>query len=369
VQKLIFESYLCRTTFKKDSIKAKIKINMLIKSIEINNFRCFNKTEAKDFSNINLLGGKNNAGKTALLEALLLANEIENASVKFLLNFRNIGSAFVNRIPQKAFDNLFYDPKKKVEILISTDSKQLPKYITHLTIENHRSSSALLVQAFEGELENENVNSRLDPDDAIRDTEQAQDFMRYFKKTQFMIAGFLMTTEQLGLEFDKLKYEGHTDVLVEAFKRIDPSIERVDTFNIGKSAIYLQRKKEKYMQLSLFGDAMTKVATYILNIVRNPDSVILIDEIENGIHHTNQKHLWKMLFDLSQRFGVQIFATTHSAEMIEAFKDTIKENELQNQARYFELARHSVSNEIIVQKIPMNALEQKLITKKPMRGE
>jgi predicted ATPase len=296
------------------------------------------------------------------LEALLLANEIENASVKFLLNFRNIGQAFAGKMPQKAFDTLFYNTKKKIEIVISTDSKQLPKYATHLTIESNRSSSTLLIQAFQGELEN--VNSRLDPYGA-----QTQDFMRYFKKTQFMIAGFLMTTEQLGLEFDKLKYEGHTDVLVEAFKRIDPSIERVDTFNIGKSAIYLQRKKEKYMQLSLFGDAMTKVATYILNIVSNQNSVILIDEIENGIHHTNQKHLWKMLFDLSQRFGVQIFATTHSAEMIEAFKDTIKENEFQNQARYFELARHSVSNEIIVQKIPMNALEQKLITKKPMRGE
>ncbi|MFA9198866.1 MAG: ATP/GTP-binding protein, partial [Aquirufa sp.] len=136
-----------------------------------------------------------------------------------------------------------------------------------------------------------------------------------------MPAGFIMTSEQLGQQFDKLKYQGHSETLLEAFQIIDATIDKVDSFTIGKPAIYLRRKGGSFMHLSLFGDAMTKIAIYILGIIGNQNSVILIDEIENGIHHTNQKHLWKMLFDLSQRFGIQIFATTHSAEMIEAFKN------------------------------------------------
>jgi AAA15 family ATPase/GTPase len=42
----------------------------MIENISIENFRCFDKTEIKGFERINLITGKNNSGKTCLLEAL-----------------------------------------------------------------------------------------------------------------------------------------------------------------------------------------------------------------------------------------------------------------------------------------------------------
>ena len=42
----------------------------MIQSISIENFRCFDKTEIKGFQRMNLITGKNNSGKTCLLEAL-----------------------------------------------------------------------------------------------------------------------------------------------------------------------------------------------------------------------------------------------------------------------------------------------------------
>ncbi len=42
----------------------------MIQSISIENFRCFDVTEIKGFERINLITGKNNSGKTCLLEAL-----------------------------------------------------------------------------------------------------------------------------------------------------------------------------------------------------------------------------------------------------------------------------------------------------------
>ncbi|MCW6038554.1 AAA family ATPase [Spirulina subsalsa FACHB-351] len=44
----------------------------MIQNITIENFRCFQNTSVKEFKQVNLIGGKNNAGKTSLLEALLL---------------------------------------------------------------------------------------------------------------------------------------------------------------------------------------------------------------------------------------------------------------------------------------------------------
>jgi AAA15 family ATPase/GTPase len=52
------------------SIFEKIIDRIMIENVSIENFRCFDKTEIKGFSRINLITGKNNSGKTCLLEAL-----------------------------------------------------------------------------------------------------------------------------------------------------------------------------------------------------------------------------------------------------------------------------------------------------------
>lgn len=39
----------------------------MLENIEIQNFRCFEDTKILGFKRVNLIGGKNNAGKTAFL--------------------------------------------------------------------------------------------------------------------------------------------------------------------------------------------------------------------------------------------------------------------------------------------------------------
>jgi predicted ATP-dependent endonuclease of OLD family len=47
--------------------------------------------------------------------------------------------------------------------------------------------------------------------------------------------------------------------------------------------------------------------------------ILLIDEFENGLHWEVQEQLWKALFEASNLFGVQVFATTHSTDCIRGF--------------------------------------------------
>ena len=44
----------------------------MIKQIFIENFRVFDKIEINDIKNINFFVGKNNCGKTSILEAIIL---------------------------------------------------------------------------------------------------------------------------------------------------------------------------------------------------------------------------------------------------------------------------------------------------------
>jgi AAA15 family ATPase/GTPase len=53
----------------------------------------------------------------------------------------------------------------------------------------------------------------------------------------------------------------------------------------------------------------------------------LIDEFENGLHHTVQENLWKVIFYLAERLNIQVFATTHSEDCIRGFENILNTQE------------------------------------------
>ena len=57
------------------------------------------------------------------------------------------------------------------------------------------------------------------------------------------------------------------------------------------------------------------------------NGMILIDEVENGLHYSVLVDVWRKLNWLSREFNVQVFATTHSYECMEAARDAFKEAE------------------------------------------
>ncbi len=67
---------------------------------------------------------------------------------------------------------------------------------------------------------------------------------------------------------------------------------------------------------------MFRLVSIILAILDAQDGIVLIDEIENGLHHLSQEILWDAIFESAKEFNVQIFAATHSMECVEAFSSS-----------------------------------------------
>ncbi|HVB23053.1 MAG TPA: AAA family ATPase [Ktedonobacteraceae bacterium] len=63
-----------------------------------------------------------------------------------------------------------------------------------------------------------------------------------------------------------------------------------------------------------------RVLTITLALVNARDGLLLIDEFENGLHYSVQPDLWRLIFQVANRLNVQVFATTHSWDCIEAFQ-------------------------------------------------
>jgi AAA15 family ATPase/GTPase len=78
--------------------------------------------------------------------------------------------------------------------------------------------------------------------------------------------------------------------------------------------------------LRSLGDGMQRVLGIILALVNAKDGMLLIDEFENGLHYSVQPDIWRLLFKVAHRLNVQVFATTHSWDCIEAFQKAAVED-------------------------------------------
>src|SRR5438128_785497 len=57
-----------------------------------------------------------------------------------------------------------------------------------------------------------------------------------------------------------------------------------------------------------------------LALVNAKDGILLIDEFENGLYYSVQPDVWLLIFQVARRINVQVFATTHSWDCVEAFE-------------------------------------------------
>lgn len=321
----------------------------MLQSIHIQNFRCFEDFKAEGFERINLIGGKNNSGKSCLLEGILCLNtyvltsgdkknddvnnfrngiwNLRNEKPRNLINQNQGGNFFSISYHIESITNRVFGIGKQEKKVLITDH--------WLTVDNTQS---------------EEVN-----------------YVSRIKSCPL-------------IDFDKLIYriekEDRLNEFVNIFQKVDNSITKLRTIGgDGPTPQIKQNYNSKYIFISSLGYAINSLLRYFAPIVerlvfggrRKETFILLIDEIENGIHYTAHKEFWQHLFKLCKELNVQVFATTHSLEMIKAFNEVALQ---EGEASYFEMARDVTTNEIFIDKHEPEQLNYELLNPhSTFRGE
>lgn len=117
--------------------------------------------------------------------------------------------------------------------------------------------------------------------------------------------------------------ENHTVDAINLITDQYSRIERVALIGDGRSikprAMVRIAGCEQPVALKTLGDGAVRIFDLTLALATSRDGFLLIDEVANGVHHSVQDALWKMILKFAQDNSVQVLATTHSWDAVASY--------------------------------------------------
>ncbi|NOS88930.1 MAG: AAA family ATPase [Methylococcaceae bacterium] len=304
-----------------------------VTDIEITQFKCFSDFTVSGFKRVNLIGGKNNMGKTALMEACFInlhSIDVDTMitvihSVKFArenLNFISQGIddlKLLNATPQysaktnlshKAFYITENNAKKEYQFVINDWSKTIAE-----------KDLSLSFVFFENIL-----------------------FIDKFGWSDGDLAKAFHTAQRLGYEFQ----------LNRSLKEFDRSLEGIQI-----TGDQVQCKTHGvFLDINDFGGGLKHYLSILCALCVCKNGYLFIDEIDNVLHHSQLDNLWELILKLSKATHCQVFATTHSEAMPNYLARMARK--LDDQAISYTLLDRNPQHELVVETLGFQQLTRNL---------
>ena len=267
--------------------------------IEIKQFKCFTDFKAGGFKRVNLIGGKNNIGKTALMEACYINVNSKNLNrlIKSLLNIK-YGR---NR-------NFSYEQTNDIDTLNSIGSYAVQSNLSRkefFIVKNDTSKKYIFY-----------VNDIL-----MEFNEKDLNIFREFDVNNIkFIATYGLIAIEIASDYHSVQRIDKEDELNEFLNEFDDSIESFKVIGDKPQC----KKNGVYRDITEFGDGLKHYISIICALYACGNGYLFIDEIDNGIYYEHFDRLWEIILTLSKQTNCQVFVTTHSKEMLESFARVAK---------------------------------------------
>lgn len=338
-----------------DDLKFRLIMTNL-EHLQIKNFRGFDSLEIEGLSKINLFVGKNNSGKTSILEALFLLFGMSNPTLPSNINkIRGLGvgtQVGLSKQLKYLFHNLNLSDKpsfyaqfndtserwleigprfKQNEFSPDISSVSTPEidgiglnFATKKRQVQRKSYKSFLV--FE---ENNNTIKSTVPREYVESL-----FATYIPSDVKDDTATLLRYSEI------LKKKGGDSILKALQDAFDSNIIALQPFPDG---LYFNLKDvEEYLPTNIMGDGVRRFLNIVTAVSERQNAFICIDEIENGLHYSAYKWLWKSLLTFTEQNDIQLFISTHNIETLECLKSVLEEDKfktMQDYAKVFSISK------------------------------
>lgn len=328
----------------------------MIKSLSVTNYRLFKHFEIDSLSNVNLIVGTNNSGKSSLLEAInLLTSDDVRTSLLSLLRERGeyaLGTVTppYERSVRSGFQvaHIFYGHSQefgqvihiasrnerhaKLDIAILAEKEgEIPEQDSLSSNRNHVDvgEKYIVFDYSESDGESNRVAMRLEGDVLISDQ-----FYTILTVGAASPGGSrLLTTNYLGYDelavlWDQITLTPKEDRVIDALRILEPDVERISftSRQTSNSGILLRlANQEEPVPLGSMGDGMRRILAIAASLVGVGQGTLLVDEIDTGLYYAVLKDMWKLIFETAYKQNTQVFATTHSWDCVKAFQQALAE--------------------------------------------
>ena len=354
-------------------------MNPVIQNLQINSFRGLKGLNLSDLGWVNILVGKNNSGKTTILEAISIAcNPLDPFQWIGTSERRmNIGrTANIGRTvtaPRPSLESIkWLFPQENSS---SEDRKDQRKIEINTTGDTDISVEAIITEVY-GIGSNKNDNSN-DEEDLSPESDYAKSgiYLDVFSTAPFngqinifedrrddsktrTIENFQFWEDEriiqphrsrdrvlfnhaivypsysssdvvLAFQLTQVTKEGEKSNLLEVLRLFDPEILDIHILSTSSNrlSLYIEHQKLGFAPFYTFGDGLKKTLLIALALPLAKNGILLIDEIETSIHFSALSQVFTWLIQACKINKTQLFVTTHSLEAVDAMLDADSEKD------------------------------------------
>jgi len=333
--------------------------------VEVDGFRGLRSLKLDDLGRVNIFVGDNNSGKTSVLEALSILCQPYNPSEWLsMIRRRDFGGLDENHVQSLHWcftqATTLEDPETLIDAVCefkcqgSFPLRELRVNYSEFSGEPnpdevrrsysgsrlHRSNASLVGRIMRGaELVHVPVWSEAGESNYLPGLPAVKESPVTLRVWEGIYPLRYKRSNSLGLDSEtltpysyqinrtqvrsqsKLIFQDVTPSMLELLQDFDVDIDGIAmaSFYGDRPAIYIKHRKLGMAPLSVFGDAMRRSVLLAATLpLLKAGSILLIDEVEVGIHVTALGKVFKWLTKAARELNIQIFVTTHSLEALDA---------------------------------------------------
>ena len=316
----------------------------MLQTLEISGYRGFESYQLTKLVRVNLVVGRNNCGKTSVLEAIELFVSGEHPAVFLRSLQRRSDTGVRGRDRSPDVSHIFYGhkcaPGASFELSSNNGTRALSVKILSLEeIESADDSDSITKEWAEiGLFDPNEEGSPMFGISIVKDKRKRRivlpvmedGSLRHHRRHRFWYGPkgrtpvrFLtldsFNSSAMGEMWNAVLTEGREGEIIDDMKLLEPNLDSIHfmTNEDFRSGILVGlRGGGPRVPIGTYGDGMRRLLALRLSFVGAANGVLLIDEIDTGLHWTVMEEMWQFVAEVAEKLNVQVFATTHSYDCI-----------------------------------------------------